>query len=215
MKRIKSIVLLGLCLALCARLLCSCQSNEARMEELAGTWTMRDDDTEEQARSLLEYLEFYEEELALVDLTSLDDVMLVEFDTQGNYRFAWDVEGIKLCLVEFYDQAFVSMYEGRTSLNEVYGTSFDEMTEAEFRLFYAQLYSYESYEDMLNEFVEYSYDYDSLAEDLETGTFTVKGSKIMCTVAGESEAEALGYKIEGDTLTLTFADGVQVYTRAN
>lgn len=211
----RKILLAVLVVALCAGLLCSCQSKEDKMAELAGVWYCRADDTEEQARGLLESIEFYEEEIALVDLTGLDDVMLVEFDAEGNYHFAWYTDGIKECLREFYDGAFAALYDGRATLNDVYGLSFDDYTEEEFYLFYAELYVCADYAELLDVLVEYSYDYDSLGEPFETGTFTIDGYSLMCTITGESEAEALGYKIEGDTLTLTYADAVQVYTRGN
>lgn len=214
MKKIK-ILALALALVLCAGVLCSCQSNEERMAELAGTWTMRSDDTAEQAQSLLETVEFYEEEIALVDLNSLDDVMCVTFDTEGNYSFAWDVAGIRQCLKEFYQGAFDALFEGRTSLNEVYDYDFSATTKEEFFQIYADMYGFADINALVDAFVESSYDYESLGEPLETGTFTIKGSDLMCTITGETEAESLGYIIDEDTLTLIYANGREVYTRSN
>lgn len=214
MKKMK-ILLVVLSLVLCAGVLCSCQSNEERLAELAGTWTMRGDDSAEQAQALLESLEFYEEEIALVDLNSLDDVMTVTFDTEGNYAFAWDAQGIQQCLDEFYRGAFDAIYEGRTTLNEVYDYDFSAVTKEEFFQLYADLYSVSDFDALIDVFVESSYDYESLEEPMETGTFTIKGGDLMCTITGETEAEALGYKIEGDTLTLIYVNGREVYTRGN
>lgn len=215
MKKIKTLLILCLVTVLVAGMFCGCENTQAKMEALSGTWTMTAVDSEEQVMILLEAIDLYEEEIALVDMGSLNYVQIVEFDMDGNYRFAYDVEGIREHVRNFYNGVFDAMYEGRTTLNEVYGVEFDDLTQEEFRQGFAELYAAADYDAMIDQFTEYAYDYAALAEDLETGTYTIVGDSIMCTIAGETQAEALGYAIDGDSLTLTYADAEEVYTKAN
>ena len=66
---------------------------------------------------------------------------------------------------------------------------------------------------MIEEMTAVGYDYDSLSGKLETGTYYIDGNDIMCTITGQTMAESLGYKVDGNTLTLIYADGTEVYTR--
>lgn len=218
MKKISKLILLVLAAAMLVGMISGCETMESKMqakiEALAGKWTLVEQESEEQAQILLENIDAYEEEIALADLSSLSYVRLVEFDTEKNYRFAFDVEGTKACVRAFYAGYFEALYAGRASLNDAYGMEFDTMTEEEFQQFFAEVYGYDEFEPMLDYFAEVAYDYDSLGEDLETGTFTIVGDDIMCTITGETEAESLGYTLEGDVLTLTYADAVEVYSRS-
>lgn len=208
----KKILSMALVLVLMLGLLTGCSS--IKMEDLNGTWVTVKEDTEEEAMGLLENIEAYEEEIALADLNSLEYVKVVGFD-DGDYYFGYDVEGTMACVRDFYDRYFEALYEGRTTLNEAYGTTFDDMSESEFRQFYAELYGYVDYIEMLDHFAEIAYDYEGLEEPYETGVFEIDGDDLMCTITGEYEAEALGVELEEGTLTLIFADATEVYTRAD
>lgn len=209
----KKIVSMALALMLVVSMLTGC--SDIKMEELAGTWVTVKADTQEEAMGLLENIEAYEEEIALTDLDSLEYVKVVGFNEDGTYYFGYDVEGTMACVRDFYDRYFKALYEGRTALNEAYGETFDEMSEGEFRQFYADLYGYVDYIEMLDTFAEIAYDYEALEEPLETGRFTIDGDDLMCTIDGEYEAESLGAAVEEGVLTLTYSDGVEVYSRAN
>lgn len=212
----KKFVALVLASVLLLGLLCGCESTQEKMQALSGTWYKVVEDTEEQARALLDNIDLYEEEIALVDLTSLSYVKIVEFDMENNYRFAYDVEGCKEYVRTFYVGCFDSIFEGRAVLNEAYsdfGLDFSAMSKEELQQFYADLYEYADFNALIDAFVDNAYDYESLAEDIETGTYTIRGNKINCTVTGETEEEYMIYSIENDVLTLTYADDVEVYTR--
>lgn len=88
------------------------------------------------------------------------------------------------------------------------------MTKGEFQQYYAELYGQTNYTEMIDLFAENAYDYASLGEDLETGSYSIEGNQILCTATGQFKEETMRYKIEGDTLTLTYVDGVEVYTRS-
>lgn len=190
-------------------------STAEKIEALSSVWKTTVDDSKDTAESLLEAIDAYPEEVALADLYSLESVKVVEFTTDRTYRFAYDVEGTRECVKDFFESYFDALYEGRSTLNAAYETTFDDMTKTDFQQFYADLYECASYREMIEKMADNAYDYEDLAEDWETGTYTLKGKKIMCTITGEVMAEALGYAIEGNTLTLTYSDGVEVYTKAN
>lgn len=213
MKKLKKIAILAVIIVMAVTMLTSCVSMQEKIEELSGTWSVKELDTAEQAREILENIDFYEEEIEIADLDSLYDVHFVTFDTEKNYSFVYDVDGTKECVREFLIGVFADMYENRASLNEVYSTEFDQMSEDEFYQYYMDMYSADSFENLIDKLTESTYDFESLAEPWETGTYTISGDKIMCTITGETEAESIGYEIEGDTLTLTFADVVRDYTR--
>ena len=191
-------------------------NNESKkIEELAGTWICVAQDEEEYAIGLLENIEMYEEEIALVDLSVLQDAKLVEFRSDKTYRFAYSVEETKACVYDFYVSAFADLYEGRGTLSAIYEMDFEAMNEQEFYQFYAELYGMADFKSLLTAITEDAYDYAALAEDFETGTYSIDGDDIMCTMDGDVKAEALGYEIEGNTLTLYFLDVTEVYTRVN
>lgn len=214
MKKVKSILALVLVVALTACLFAGCESEADKIEKLAGTWTMVVDDTTDEALALLESSDFYEEEIALVDLTTLQYAQIVTFNIDKTYSFAFDVDGTKECVRQFLLSAFEDMYEGRASLSSTYEADFESMTEEEFRQFYAALYVVDDFDALIDKLTENAYTYDAMEEPWETGTYSIRGSKILCTITGETEAESLGYKIEDNELTLTYIDGVEVYTKA-
>ncbi len=214
MNKLTRILLLTLVAVMTLGLLTACESTQEKIAALSGTWTMDADDTEEEAREMLESMDLYEEEIALIDLTTLKYVQLVEFTTDKTYRFSFDADATRECVRTFYEAAFDALYEGRATLNEVYGTEFDALTKEEFLDVYATIYAIDESTSIIDFFVEKAYDYDKLAEDWETGTYTIKFNQIMCTITGETQAEALKYSIDGDTLVLTYVDAVETYTRS-
>lgn len=192
-------------------MLCSCAS---RYEEVSGSWSSTLKDTPEQARALLEHIDAYEEEIAAADLDSLEYVKTVTFDMEKQYRFGYDVEATRQCVRNFYDGFFNDLYEARTTLNDAYGMDFDAMSKEDFLLFYAEIYGYSTYAELLDDLVENSYDFEELSKPTEVGTYSFEGNRIMCTILGDTQAESLIYAIDGDELTLTYSNAVEVYTRA-
>lgn len=214
MKRVRNILVLLLIVSMTACLFAGCESEAEKIEKLAGNWYITIDDTPEEAQALLESLDFFEEEIALVDLHALQYAQVVKFNVDKTYSFALDAEGTKECVREFMQKAFEDMYADRTSLNALYEQDFGSMSEEEFGAFYAYLYEVEDLDTLLDRVANEGYDYDTLCEPWETGTYSIEGNRILCTITGEITEEYLGYKIEEGTLTLTYKDGVEVYSRS-
>ena len=182
-------------------------------DDVLGTWTTVKADTRDEAMGLLENIEAYEEEIALADVDSLEYVKILKFRTDGTYSFGYDVDGTKACVREFYESYFDALYEGRVTLEAAYGESFAEMSQAEFRQFFAMIYGYTDYIEMVDDFAEIAYDYDALEEPFETGTFQVDFDEIWFLMDGDLQEESAGAKLEDGRLTLTYIDGVETYTK--
>lgn len=217
MKKTTRILALLLTLVLAASLLCACESIEDKYAALAGTWIMYQPDSEEQVMILLESIDLYEEEIALVDKTSLRYAWIVEFDTAGNIRQAQPVDENKALVREFYEGMFDAFFEGRASLDDLYEDDLSAMSREEFDQFYATLYGFETFEALLDQFVINAYKYDEWT-DLRNGTFTFESNRlsIVDSVKDENglpQSYSIIYKLEGDTLTLTYSDGEEVYTK--
>lgn len=209
MKHLKLILVLTLVMAM----LCGCGGSAASLEELAGEWNMIVPCPQEDATYLLDAMDLYAEERTFVDLGSMNYVLAANFGADGSYSFAYDVEANKACVREFYEGIMTALFENRAELTGLYGEEAAAMTREEFNQFYADAYGMASYEVLMNNLVEYAYDYEALAEPLEVGTLKIVGSNLMCTIEGESEVSSIGFALDGDTLTLTYSDGEEVYTR--
>ena len=214
MKKFNKTILLFAAAMLVVSILAGCVSMEDKIAEIAGVWVTESAESEENARMILENIDLYEEEIALVDLSSFDSVMLVEFKTDRSYRFSYDIDATKVCVREFYLGAFKAMYDGRASLADTYEVDFSEYTEEEFYQFYADLYEQQDFDTLINSFVEGAFDYEILGQDFETGTFTITGNNIMCTITGESEAAGIEYALVDGKLNLHFTNADMVMERA-
>ena len=215
--KLKKSLALVLIVALMAAMLTGCFG--IKMEDLAGVWHMEVQDSAEQARELLDSIEAYEEEIALADLNSLKYVKVVEFHEDKTYCYYADAEGTKDFVREFYEGYFAALYEGRAALSEAYGgEDFVSMDEAAFQQYYADLYGYATYTELVDAFTENAYDYAALEEPSETGTFTISGDMIKCTETGNSFDEGMEAMIYGDNnehLTLTYSNGTENYIRVD
>ncbi len=197
----------------------ACESNADKMAALVGTYHEVYTYPEEDVKELLtDYLEAYDAEIALADLTSYKEVYVAKFDADGNYYLNIDADATIDYVEDFYDGYFTALYEGRTTLNDAYsayGITFDEMTEDEFKQFFAEMYSQEDYAALIEYLVDADYYYGLEEEYEDAGTYTIRNGKIYCKENGASEEETLGYNLEGDTLTLYFSDSTDIYTKVN
>ena len=182
-------------------------------KNIMGTWSYRVQESQENVDMLLENLDMYPEEIALIE-TPLYTVKHLEFNEDMTYRYYYEVETEKTCVREFLTAAFESIYAGRDTLAACYEMDMSAMTKDEFFQFYAQIYSQESFEALIDTFVELAYDYESLS-NTESGTYTVSLNQITMDAPGEEYDGTVGYKLEDDTLTLTYSDSTEVYTKVN
>ena len=183
-----------------------------KKEDLCGIWSLELYQDADTAQTILGNLDFYEEEIALIDLTSMACIMCVRFSEDGTYSYYFDIPATKVAVRQFFVGAMEDMFAGRASLNEVYGEDLASMSEEGFYAFYAGLFGATDINSLIDSFVEYAFDYDILAETLEEGTYRIVMNNIYKTPKGSTE-ESMGVKIEGNTLTLSYSDGDEVYTR--
>lgn len=207
----KVIALLLVVVMLCS--LSACELGGASMEELCGVWALELYQEADTVKTILGNLDFYEAEIALIDLNSMACIMCVQFNEDKTYSYYFDIDDTKAAVREFFDGAMSDLFAGRASLSEVYGQDMTTMTEDGFYKFYADLFGASNIDELLDSFVEYAFDYDILGETLEEGTFRIMLKDIYKTPDGKTEEESMGFSIDGDTLTLTYLDGDEVYTR--
>ena len=211
----KKVLILVLTAAMLISCLCGCSLlGGVKLDELVGTWSITMEDTEEEARALLDNIQAYEEEIALADLDSLEYVQVVKFYEDKTYSFGYDADATWQCVYDFYAGFFANLYENRGQLSELYGQDMSVMTEEEFGLFYASMYGAADLESLITGFTDDCYDYAALSVPYETGVFKFESGDMLCKIDGEVKYERLGYDVEGNELTLTFADGREVYVKA-
>ena len=188
------------------------QQEQERMAALCGVWEMEVAIPREDAQTILENNDFYDEEIRLADLGSLYYTQTVTFREDGTYRFGVDTEAFRAQTAEFFRGVFQNMFANRESLNEVYGETFQEMDEAQFQQYYAAIYEMEDFETLISQLTENALDFGSL-EEFESGNFEVKNGKIDFVTSSIDEEGVADYTIDGDKLTITYVDGVEEYTR--
>lgn len=215
MTHMKKILSLALVAVLAVSLLGGCVSNAQKLQQLAGTWSVTTAAVEGEAEKLLKSLDAKEAELALADLGSLKITQQVIFTADGSYTFCYDVEAVRAAVKAFFEGYFDDLYEGRDTLKELHKTDFAEMSQEDFRAFYAKFYGVESYDALITQLVAEAYDYAQLAKPAETGTVTVRGSRLYCTPEGQTQAWIIGYELRDGKLRLNFADAIQVYEKVN
>lgn len=188
------------------------QQEQERMAALCGVWEMEVEVPREDAQTILENNDFYDEEIRLADLGSLYYTQTVTFREDGTYRFGVDTEAFRAQTAEFFRGVFQNMFANRESLNEVYGETFQEMDEAQFQQYYAAIYEMEDFETLISQLAENALDFGSL-EEFESGNFEVKNGKIDFVTSSIDEEGVADYTIDGDKLTIEYIDGVEEYTR--
>ena len=208
MKRLFAICLL---LAMALSLFAGCDMLASPMDAVAGTWIGVMDDDE--AQLVLESVDMYPEEIALADLDSLKVVKKVTFNEDKTYSFGYDADATWQCVYDFYAGFFADLYENRGQLSALYETDMEAMTEEEFGLFYASMYGAADLESLITGFTDDCYDYADLSVPYETGVFKFESGDMLCRIDGEVKYEKLGYDVEDNQLTLTFADGKEVYEK--
>lgn len=182
-----------------------------KINKLAGTYYCQEHVEAETAEKILVNNDFYEEEIALADLNSLYRPRYIEFDTDKNYSFYVDANGYRSNVMAFLRQTYDRMYDNRSQLAGLYDVDLVSMSRDEFLNFYAGLYGQTSFDAMI-ELLSSVYDYTEMGS-VERGTYTVKGSDILTKVGGLGKEESIGYRISGDTLTLTFSDVVLTFNK--
>lgn len=203
-----------LCAVLALMLMLSLAAcDEVYIEKIEGSWSIQVLESDEQKQVLMDNIEMYEEEIALVD-TALYTTKTVTFNADKTYSFAENAEDVKQGVEDFYRGLFDDLYEGRDSLYACYEVDMSSFTQEQFRQFYADLYAAEDYEAMIQLFTDNAYNYDELGI-YETGTYTITATRITMDTLGTEDDGYVGYSVDGDSLTLKFNDATEVYNKVN
>lgn len=182
-------------------------------EALVGTWVCRVVDTDENKNVLMENMELYEEEIALVD-TTLYTAKTVTFNADMTYSFSEDVQGVKDYLKEFYEGMFQDLYEGRLSLSKCYEVDISLLPEEEFYQFYADLYMAEDYDALITKLVDNTYDYENF-KITEQGSYKVSSKMISFDAEGTENDGNVTYSVKDGKLTIEYSDATEVYSPLN
>ncbi len=185
-------------------LLCGCSENE----NIYGTWIHISADPEADVRQTLESMDFYEEEIALIDLNSMYTAMLLEFHEDGTYVMGVDEEATAELTKTFAEGMIDALYAGRESLASLYGAEVAAMSLEDFRQLYAELFGCADYAAFLDMFA-----YELWEFTPETGTYNAAMGNIYMTAEGQTEAEYVPYEIKSGKLIVSYSDGALEYTK--
>jgi hypothetical protein len=206
-----------ICALICAVLmlasLAGCSLPGMSMEDLCGNWESLTYFDAQDTQEILEGLDFYPEEIALADLNGLCIVATVEFKTDKQYNYGYDVDATRAMAEQYFSDFLDTLYENREDLVETYGETILSMSKDAFLTAYAELFGMTSGQELIEVLAENALDYEALAESTEFGTFRLRLNDIYMKEAGASTEEYVTFKIENDTLTLIYQDGEEVYTR--
>lgn len=183
------------------------------VKKLTGSYMTEDRLTADTAEEILVKNDFYSEEIAFADLDSLYIPKFVEYHKDKTYTYYYDADGFRDNVETFFLQFFDNMYANRVALSGVYNIDFTSMSKADFQAYYASLYGENSFDDLIATLANGCYDYDALARDVEVGTFSIENNKIIYTIMGSTLKEHVIYKLSGNSLTLTYSDAVEEYSR--
>ena len=183
------------------------------VKKLTGTYQMEDMLSADTAEEILTTNDFYAEEIALAELNSLSVPKFVEYHSDKTYTYYYDANGYRDNVEAFFRETFDRMYEGRVSLSSLYNADFTSMSKADFQAYYASLYSENSFDDLIATLANGCWDYEALSNDVEIGTYSIQDNKIIYTEQGSTLKEHVTYKLSGNSLSLTYSDGVENYTK--
>lgn len=200
------------CAVLAALMLLSLTACDALMpaRKLEGSWKTKVEESREYTLQLLENFEFYEEEIALIK-TPLYTVKYLTFNRDKSYSYATRAADEAACAREFVSGFFDDLYEGRESLSACYEFDMTALSKEAFLQFYADLYEVKDFDGIVNLWLETS---NPAVGEYETGTFQITPGKIHMTVTDDEDNNGfVSYTLENGTLTLTYADSVEIYTK--
>lgn len=177
-----------------------------KIEELSGTWE-GEFESDLSWEEVFETFEFYEEEVDILRDNQLlsGNVSFVDvatFTKDRKFSISSNNDKTAQLIRTHLESAFDVLYNNRTQLNVVYSEDFSKYTKADFESFYAEMYSYDSYELLLQGFVESLYDYYTVEE----GTYKIDDDLIVIKNTGKSEKLWIEYKIEDGVLYLSYEE---------
>lgn len=181
-----------------------------RLEALDGTWyTVRKADIDTVAE-VLQKIDLYEQELALLEDMDLQYCQTVEFREDMHYAFSCDIAASKPFFRVFFQEVFQQLFEQRAALSKLYWADFEGMSQDAFYDFYAQLYMQEDFDALLDYFTGKLMVAES--QIMEEGTFSFQSDTLLCTPT-QGQAYKIPYQLdESGNLLLIYSNGNELYT---
>ena len=142
-----------ICALICAVLmlasLAGCSLPGMSMEDLCGNWESLTYFDAQDTQEILEGLDFYPEEIALADLNGLCIVATVEFKTDKQYNYGYDVDATRAMAEQYFSDFLDTLYENREDLVEAYGETILSMSKDAFLTAYAELFGMTSGQELI------------------------------------------------------------------
>lgn len=209
----KKIIAFTLVLILLCCGLAGCETEADKIAAIAGHWETVNYYTSDSVSESLVNLDLYEEEIAMMDPGAIGIVDVIEFNEDKTYTITCNPEKSIAMVEEYFRNAFATFYQNRDQLAGCYTDDLSAMTEAEFQQFYADLYGQTNFDALIEMFVFSITDEDHLLQGTETGTYRIVGERIYFKTTGASEEEHITYSVNGDELTLNFANETEIYNK--
>lgn len=204
-------ILLAVIILICT--LSGCESSEKQAQKIVGVWVIPVEAEESLRRQQLESIGMTYVELSVLEHLSFSYEMFHAFNADGTYRLAIDSDSMHSAMKVFYNEVFDVLYDNLTVLEEAYDISFNGASREEFRQYYAEALDFTDYTEMIDYLVDNCFDYTALGADIAYGTYSVKGKRIIMEDEIGDRSGEVEYSLEGNTLTLYFTDGTEVYTK--
>ena len=176
-----------------------------KIEELAGTWE-GEFSSDLSWEDVLVYFEFCDKELEILRTSGIarETVPFIDsatFTKDKTFVIDSNNEASKRIQRECLERIFDAFYQSRDLLRFTYNTDFSSYTKEQFELYYATLYSYDSFDLLLDEFAEDVADYYIA----QTGIYKISGNLILIREEKGKPEYSLEYKIVSDVLYITYS----------
>ena len=175
------------------------------IEELAGTWE-GEFESDLSWEEVFVSFEFCDKELEILRTNHIayETVPFIDsatFTKDKTFVIESNKEASKRIQREYFERAFDALYQSRDLLRFTYNTDFSNYTKEQFEVYYATLYSCDSFDLLLDNFVEDLADYYMA----QTGIYKINGNLILIREGKGKTEYSIEYKIVSDVLYLTYS----------
>lgn len=186
-------------------------------EELLGLWEIVEYRPDESVHSLLESIDFYEEEIALIDLSSLAFQRTLILTENNRYYMGYDPEDSVQYAQVFFESVFEDLYTERKTLEAVYDIDLASMDKDTFLDFYAEMYEADSFDILVANWIDnlfYYTDDEYAFAYLDEGTYSIDSNRLHLQSDTDSESFNVSFKLDSNYLYLSDPNTQRTYTKS-